>query len=681
MPLMITSQTLSHIEITPPTSLIVPGCGESLSLTSQASKEDTLSTYPTVSGILPSNAITESKSQAAPIFPPTTASIAERVHAFNLLATPNQPEASSIPPQIVGKRRLFFQPDWFTKFSWLHYEPSVSGVICHICARFSNKGLLLMARCTEPVFLYEGFRNWKKALEKFAAHQLSSTHLIAIEKMQHSCSLPINTQLSLHVSKNQSEARTCLRVIFSSVRFLLRQGLPLRGHETDTGNFKQLLKLRSENVSELSVWMEKKTNFTHADIQNEIATMFAHQILRDLCRIVAATSCFAVIVDGTQDISGQEQQSICIRYVDADLQPNECFMGLYTVDSTKGADLAFMVKDALIRLQLPIERLRGQTYDGAANMAGRYNGCQAVISQSQPLALYTHCGAHCVNLVAQGTCDECTDVSNAIQQVNEFGVLCSNSGKFRQKFASFAETDGPVQAIRPLCPTRWLMRAPMLQHAISQYDIILSCLQEVSEQKDCIAARAGNLLKGFQQGTTYLCLKLSIVVVEKLHCFNRALQARSTTVAGMIEACNQVITSLEKDRSEDQFLHIFNQCTTFIQDHDLDAVTLPRKRAPPKRFTGASEAHHPNSVQDYYKVIFYQLIDYATMQLRQRFHDNGDLRQYQLIENVLLTGEGVDNLRHYPELKLELLSAQLKIFHDNHVDLKHSNVAQVRLTG
>ncbi|KAI4823283.1 hypothetical protein KUCAC02_011878 [Chaenocephalus aceratus] len=40
---------------------------------------------------------------------------------------------------------------------------------------------------------------------------------------------------------------------------------------------------------------------------------------------------FAIIIDGTQDISGVEQESICVRSVDADLQPKEEFLGIYQV--------------------------------------------------------------------------------------------------------------------------------------------------------------------------------------------------------------------------------------------------------------------------------------------------------------------------------------------------------------
>ena len=51
----------------------------------------------------------------------------------------------------------------------------------------------------------------------------------------------------------------------------------------------------------------------------------------------------------------------------------------------------------MIRCQLDITNLRGQSYDGASNMAGIYTGVQARIMKEQPLAYYTHCGAHRVN--------------------------------------------------------------------------------------------------------------------------------------------------------------------------------------------------------------------------------------------------------------------------------------------
>ena len=85
--------------------------------------------------------------------------------------------------------------------------------------------------------------------------------------------------------------------------------------------------------------------------------------------------------------------------------------------------LAQMATDVLLRLNLPLSGLRGQSYDGAANMAGKNKGVQAILREKQPLALYVHCGPHCVNLVTQTACESSPVVSDALDLVHTLGTL------------------------------------------------------------------------------------------------------------------------------------------------------------------------------------------------------------------------------------------------------------------
>lgn len=177
--------------------------------------------------------------------------------------------------------------------------------------------------------------------------------------------------------------------IFSSIQYLAPQGLALRGHVEEQGNLLQLLQLRSQDVSILSGWLNKTTNFLSPDCQNEILSIFCHSIQKEISRNVNSESKqFGIIVDGTQDCAGLEQEAICIRYVYAQLQVREIFVGLYTPPDTKGKTLATVIQDVLLRLELPIANLRAQFYDGAANMSGEVNGCQAIIIRECPLVLF-----------------------------------------------------------------------------------------------------------------------------------------------------------------------------------------------------------------------------------------------------------------------------------------------------
>ena len=74
--------------------------------------------------------------------------------------------------------------------------------------------------------------------------------------------------------------------------------------------------------------------------------------------------------DGTQDTRKVEQEALCVRYVDDDLQPKEAFVGLFSTTSSTGQAMGDMINDAMLRLNLPSSQLRGQAYDGAANMSG-----------------------------------------------------------------------------------------------------------------------------------------------------------------------------------------------------------------------------------------------------------------------------------------------------------------------
>lgn len=134
----------------------------------------------------------------------------------------------------------------------------------------------------------------------------------------------------------------------------------------------------------------------------------------------------------------------------------------------------------LLRLNLPTSLLRGQTYDGASNMSGQYRGCQAIIAEEQPLALYVYCGAHSVNLVSQSVSDGCPTVRDSLQVVNELGVLFSSSITARSAFSKITDfSEGPVKQPRPLCPTRWLVRVNAVQTVLSQYDAVLQWLDEL----------------------------------------------------------------------------------------------------------------------------------------------------------------------------------------------------------
>ena len=189
-----------------------------------------------------------------------------------------------------------------------------------------------LAKNMDQAFVTTGFRNWKRAIEKCTIHEQSQAHKVAITTHTYQ-NRTIETQLSTAREQQQIEARSCLLKIVQTIRVVARQGIAFRGHESDEGNLNQFLQLRALDDDVLKRWLKSSNHYTSPEIQNEIGKIMANTIIRTIANTVQGlpTLQYSIIIDGTQDVSGVEQEAICLRYVDSDLLPHEDFVGLYEV--------------------------------------------------------------------------------------------------------------------------------------------------------------------------------------------------------------------------------------------------------------------------------------------------------------------------------------------------------------
>ena len=110
---------------------------------------------------------------------------------------------------------------------------------------------------------------------------------------------------------------------------------------------------------------------------------------------------YGLTADGTTDVSTSEQFSCSLQYVDSKLKAVNVFLGFYNAPDSSGETLFSCSKDVFVRLNLPLERLKGFCFDGAANMSGRISGVQAKLKEQCPNALYVPCSNHSLDLVLQ----------------------------------------------------------------------------------------------------------------------------------------------------------------------------------------------------------------------------------------------------------------------------------------
>ena len=119
---------------------------------------------------------------------------------------------------------------------------------------------------------------------------------------------------------------------------------------------------------------------------------------------------------------------IVIRYVDQENVIKERFLQFVHCDSgTTGQTLAGKIISCLVnKFYLCIQNCRGQCYDGAGNMPGKYSGVASRILKINPLAIYTHCASHRRNLCVAFTFDDQNE-SSMMDRVRHISDFFNNS--------------------------------------------------------------------------------------------------------------------------------------------------------------------------------------------------------------------------------------------------------------
>ena len=107
----------------------------------------------------------------------------------------------------------------------------------------------------------------------FNQHEKSAVHRSAVNRF---AEVPSPTDdIVGTVTKNLLEIQlknfSALMKILSSIRYLVRQRLPLSIHNDSESNFRQLLLLWAEDDPNFHEWLHKETNrFTSSAFQNDI---------------------------------------------------------------------------------------------------------------------------------------------------------------------------------------------------------------------------------------------------------------------------------------------------------------------------------------------------------------------------------------------------------------------------
>lgn len=551
------------------------------------------------------------------------------------------PLGFKFPMKKEGTKNRAFQISWLKTHPWLVYSPSLNGGLCKTCVVFG--------RCdggTNDVKLgklvIEPLTSFKKATEMLKAHSNTAYHkantvvsknfLLTMEGKKHDVVTCLNTAEQALIEENKKK----LIPIIKTIIFCGIQNIALRGHRDDgdlidtkdlsainDGNFRALLKFRIDSGDkDLEKHIRscgKNSSYVSKTIQNELIQCCGELITQNIVSKVKHAKYFTLMADETTDIATKEQLSICIRYYDEKtFEICEDFIKFVDVVDLTGEGLCKTLLQELENLDLDITNCRGQAFDGGSNMSGKYQGVQARLLKIQPLAIYSHCASHRLNLVISKSCTT-PSIRNAV------GVITSVANYFRESAKRLHKLDEAMDdslkkgkhAVKKLCETRWIDRHDAILTFVDSLPFLHQVLESIANSD---AANGSNAFS-FMHSILSSEFIISVVILADVFALTlplaKRLQAVNIDVLKAMSLVDAILKTLQshRDESTEYFKSLYKKAEDLAS---LMGTELKKPR------TTAVQINRNNvqceSTQDYFRIsVHLPFIDFIINELSTRF--------------------------------------------------------------
>lgn len=496
-------------------------------------------------------------------------------------------------------------------------------------------------------FTVEGFNNWrKKAL--FDKHV--GDHNSAHNRCRKACEDLMNQKQHIEVAlSNQSDQartdyRTRLTASIKCIKFLLKQGLALRGHDEseesrNRGNFIELLEFLAENneATRKVILSNAPENLKLISpmIQNDIISSFASETTEAIISEIGDKS-FSLLVDEARDMSVKEQMAVVLRFVDDKGFVVERFLGLVHVKSTTSLALKEGIEYIFSKHGLSISSLRGQGYDGASNMRGEFNGLKSLILAENSSAYYVHCFAHQLQLILVAVVQNHPTLGTFFDYIRVLTNIVGGSSKrrdiLREKQLEKVVTgiaSGEISTGHGLNQEQTLKR-PGDTRWSSHYGTIVSLKVMFSSVIDVLIVIAKDGQDSDQRNQAFATMKhiqcfefvflvhLMQNVLGITHELSQALQKKDQEILNAMKLVKATKSRLQNFR-EDGWDSMLNDVCMFCVKEDLNIVAMEDTFVPEGRSRRNSEV---KTNLHYYRVeLFCTVIDRMLAELDGRFNE------------------------------------------------------------
>ena len=282
---------------------------------------------------------------------------------YDILSNVWQPDGNlKFLIRILCNKNRKFLPTWLQKFSWLTYSRFLDGAFCLPCVLFGQRVGSNAAKLDK--LMKSPFVDWSCASRRFNDHETKSdVHKTSVLTMHQFILVMENKVKSVSQIHDHVQNRLILASIIMTVLLCGRYNIPFRGHKDDSDYYETVYCGIFQAIVEFRVDSGDKVLQEHFETAPRNATYRSKT---------------------TQN----EQMPLVIRYVDKSGCIKERFLKYILCDTgTSGQALAEKIVDCLTNdFGLDLQDCKGQCYDGAANMPGKYSGVSTRILEQNEFA-------------------------------------------------------------------------------------------------------------------------------------------------------------------------------------------------------------------------------------------------------------------------------------------------------
>ncbi|XP_025192119.1 zinc finger MYM-type protein 1-like [Melanaphis sacchari] len=511
----------------------------------------------------------------------------------------------------LGRTRAFRHQWLHENGSWLTYSAleGVKGAFCRICVLFKPS----IHRGVQGGFIVKPFTKYKDFHASSKIHLSSNWHTESMSRakdfmdVMKGKKISVIEQVNSGLHKEIETNRLKLKPIISTILFCGTHDLPLRGKKSDSGILKDHFLTNVGNAK-----------YSSHRTQNELITLCGKILKEEIVCEANAANAFSIISDESADISGVEQLTIVIRFLDKQSSPikiREEFLGFLPLDKLDAESVATKILSFMEDSGLNLSKLYGQGYDGCATMAGKVGGVAKLIRNRYNKALYFHCASHRLNLV--------------INDLNKIMIIRNTIGTIKEIIKFYRESTlrrNLIPNIPLFCETRWSSKYKSIRLFSANFIAIIQSLQSLSVngiKNSNTRQRALNLYSSISNFTFIISMKIIAKYSAILEPVTNILQGVSMELYKVREHVEELLKMLEDNRTNanEIFDLLFTDAKSIADDFEF-TITCPR-------ITG-KQSHRNNysyeSPIDYYRVsIFLPYLDSIIQCIKERFEKSNSV--------------------------------------------------------